>query len=281
VAALVAASAVVAVAIGYVTTHTGRAVVPPNHLGSAHENVKFTTGDGLELEGWYVPSKNGAAVIAFPGRNGPQAKTRMLARHGYGVLLFDRRGEGRSEGEPNAWGWGGEADIEAAIAYLQRRPDVDPERIGGIGLSVGGEMMIEAAAQTDELAAVVSEGAGAGPSMLEGSRRRDSPSSSSACDSFAPEEVGRRIVTIRATKVESFADFRFSEQTLAHLLQALRARTASRPDNPGLIACWPAVREHQMAAACTELRRRGYSVGPVTIAGRERSRTPDAWALGA
>ena len=31
----------------------------------------------------------------------------MLARHGYGVLLFDRRGEGRSEGEPNAWGWGG------------------------------------------------------------------------------------------------------------------------------------------------------------------------------
>ena len=26
----------------------------------------------------------------------------MLARHGYGVLLFDRRGEGKSEGEPNA-----------------------------------------------------------------------------------------------------------------------------------------------------------------------------------
>ena len=162
VAGLVVAAAVVfPIGLGYVTTHTGRAVVPPNHLGVAHENVKFTTGDGLELEGWYVPSKNGAAVIAFPGRNGPQAKTRMLARHGYGVLLFDRRGEGDSEGEPNSWGWGGEADIKAAIAYLQRRPDVDPERIGGIGLSVGGEMMIDAAAETDELAAVVSEGAGA------------------------------------------------------------------------------------------------------------------------
>jgi dienelactone hydrolase len=146
---------------GYGTTHIGRAVVPPDHLGVAHEDVTFTTGDGLELEGWYVPSRNGAAVIAFPGRNGPQAKTRMLARHGYGVLLFDRRGEGDSEGEPNAWGWGGDADIKAAIGYLQRRPDVDPERIGGLGLSVGGEMMIEAAAETDELAAVVSEGAGA------------------------------------------------------------------------------------------------------------------------
>jgi dienelactone hydrolase len=139
----------------------GRAVVPPDRLGVAHEDVTFTTADGLELEGWYIPSRNGAAVIAFPGRNGPQAKARMLARHGYGVLLFDRRGEGRSEGEPNAWGWGGEADVKAAIAYLQRRPDVDADRIGGIGLSVGGEMMIETAAETDELAALVSEGAGA------------------------------------------------------------------------------------------------------------------------
>jgi dienelactone hydrolase len=146
---------------GYGTTHVGRAVVPPDRLGVAHEDVTFTTADGLELEGWYIPSRNGAAVIAFPGRNGPQQKARMLARHGYGVLLFDRRGEGKSEGEPNAWGWGGDADVKAAIAYLQQRPDVDPDRIGGIGLSVGGEMMIETAAETDELAAVVSEGAGA------------------------------------------------------------------------------------------------------------------------
>ena len=85
----------------------------------------------------------------------------MLARHGYGVLLFDRRGEGASEGEPNSWGWGGEADIKAAVAYLEGRPDVEPGRIGGLGLSVGGEMMIEAAAETDGLAAVVSRGAGA------------------------------------------------------------------------------------------------------------------------
>jgi uncharacterized protein len=152
---------VVMVGLGYVTTHVGRAVVPPDHLGVAHEDVAFTTSDGLELRGWYVPSRNGAAIIAFPGRNGPQRQTRMLARHGYGVLLFDRRGEGESEGEPNAWGWGGDADVKAAIAYLERRPDVDPDRVGGIGLSVGGEMMLETAAETDDLAAVVSEGAGA------------------------------------------------------------------------------------------------------------------------
>jgi hypothetical protein len=161
VAGFLAAFMIVMVGLAYVTTHTGRAVVPANHLGVAYENVSFETSDGLELEGWYIPSRNGAAVIAFPGRKGSQRPARMLARHGYGVLLFDRRGEGDSEGDPNSWGWGGDADVKAAIDYLQRRPDVDPRRIGGIGLSVGGEMMLETAAETDELAAVVSEGAGA------------------------------------------------------------------------------------------------------------------------
>ena len=137
-----------------------RQTVPAANLGAAHENVSFTTSDGLELQGWYVPSKNGAAVIAFPGRSGPQAHARMLASHGYGVLLFDRRGEGKSEGDSNLLGWGGDKDILAAIEFLKTRPDVDPGRIGGIGLSVGGELMLQAAAETDELAAVVSEGAG-------------------------------------------------------------------------------------------------------------------------
>jgi MYXO-CTERM domain-containing protein len=144
----------------YGATHIQRAAVPADELGVAHENVTLTTSDGLKLRGWYVPSTNGAAVIAFPGRLGPQAHTRMLARHGYGVLLFDRRGEGASDGDGNLFGWGGEKDIFAAIDFLKHRPDVDPSRIGGIGFSVGGELMLQAAAQNTDLAAVVSEGAG-------------------------------------------------------------------------------------------------------------------------
>jgi dienelactone hydrolase len=157
---VVFAFAVLPVGMSYVTVHVARDAVPPPRLGAAHENVTLTTSDGLRLRGWYVPSRNGAAVIAFPGRKGPQPHTRMLVRHGYGVLLFDRRGEGESEGDPNSWGWGGARDLQAAIAYLQRRPDVDRDRIGGIGLSVGGELMIEAAAGNPGLKAVASEGAG-------------------------------------------------------------------------------------------------------------------------
>jgi fermentation-respiration switch protein FrsA (DUF1100 family) len=145
----------------YVVTHVQRAYVPADALGVAHENVSFTTSDGLRLQGWYIPSRNGAAVVDFPGRLGTQTAARMLAQHGYGVLLFDRRGEGRSEGAGNLLGWGGDRDIIAAVDWLKQRPDVDPGRIGGIGFSVGGELMLEAAAKDPDLAAVVSDGAGA------------------------------------------------------------------------------------------------------------------------
>jgi dienelactone hydrolase len=146
------------VSISYVVTHAARAEVPSVDLGAPYEDVEFKTSDGLLLKGWYVKSRNGAAVISFPGRGSSQKRAKFLARHGYGVLLFDRRGEGESEGDPNGFGWQGERDIHAAVAYLQGRPDVDPERIGGIGLSVGGEMMIEAAAESSALRAIVSEG---------------------------------------------------------------------------------------------------------------------------
>jgi hypothetical protein len=144
----------------YVLTHSARAYVPTPQLGTAYQDVSFRTSDGLRLKGWYVPSKNGAAVIAFAGRKGPRKPARLLARHGYGVLLFDRRGEGESEGDPNALGWAGNHDVKAAIAFLQARSDVDRNRIGGLGLSVGGEVLLQVAAETDELKAVVSEGAG-------------------------------------------------------------------------------------------------------------------------
>jgi hypothetical protein len=158
-AALTAFVAGQAVGVSYVVTHVARAYVPTANLGTAYENVEFKTPDGLRLKGWYIPSRNGAAVISFAGRADTQLRAKMLARHGYGVLLFDRRGEGESEGDPNLFGWQGERDVHGAVTFLQRRPDVDPQRIGAIGLSVGGEMLIEAAAESTALKAIISEGA--------------------------------------------------------------------------------------------------------------------------
>jgi hypothetical protein len=114
--------------LSYIFTHVARGFVPTAELGTAYEDVSFATSDGLELEGWYIPSQNRAAVIAFPGRSGPQRPARMLARRGYGVLLFDRRGEGESEGNPNVFGWRGARDVRAAVEYRR-----DDDR-GGRGL---------------------------------------------------------------------------------------------------------------------------------------------------
>jgi hypothetical protein len=145
----------------YGVTHITRAEVPAENLGTGHEDVTLRTADGLDLSGWYIPSRNGAAVIVYPGRGKSQKHARFLSRRGYGVLVFDRRGEGASDGDPHGFGWTFDEDIRAGVAFLKRRADVEPGRIGGLGLSVGGEMMLQTAAGTKGLAAVVSDGAGA------------------------------------------------------------------------------------------------------------------------
>ena len=159
-------------AYGY--THTGRGVVEPD-LRVPYEQVTVTTSDSLKLTASYVPSKNGAAVILFPGATrSPEA--RMLIRHGYGVLLLNPRGQGTSEGDTVRWA--GDRDLIAGAEYLKNRPDVDANRIGGYGFSVGGEILIEAAAQSADFRAIVSEGAGfpAGEADLSGASRLLRPS---------------------------------------------------------------------------------------------------------
>jgi uncharacterized protein len=151
----------------YVMTHVAATDVPAPELGAPYEDVEYTTSDGLTLQGWYVPSRNGAAVIVVPGLSNTQDdEARMLVDHGYGVLLLVRRGEGESEGDPNMLGWNASTDVHAAVDFLSERPEVDPDRIGGIGFSVGGEILIQAAAESDRLAAIVSEG-GSGRSVRE------------------------------------------------------------------------------------------------------------------
>jgi predicted acyl esterase len=71
----------------------------------------------------------------------------MLARAGYGVLLYDARGRGQSQGDTDAYGWTWGPDVDAAIAWLKKRPDVRDGRIGALGLSTGADVLVEAAAR--------------------------------------------------------------------------------------------------------------------------------------
>jgi pimeloyl-ACP methyl ester carboxylesterase len=83
----------------------------------------------------------------------------VLAHHGYGVLMPDARGHGRSGGRAMDFGWYGDRDIAAAVSFLETRPDVNRTRIAVFGLSMGGEEAIGAAATDRRIRAVVAEGA--------------------------------------------------------------------------------------------------------------------------
>lgn len=148
------------VGLGYFATHaSGPGLTSAPDIGVPVAKVDLESSDGLNLTAWYAPSRNGAAVIIVPGKSGVD-EARLLAEHGYGVLLLNRRGEADSEGDPNLFGWGGQGDIDGAVEFLAHQEDVLPGRVGALGLSVGGEVLLEHAATSDGLAAVVSEGAG-------------------------------------------------------------------------------------------------------------------------
>lgn len=166
--ALVAAIVVVLWTLGQAVAATNVArtsvgsVTPSGH-GLAYRDVTFLTADEVLLSGWYVPSTNGAAVVLMHGAGSTRSdvldQADVLAAHGFGVLMFDARGHGRSRGRAMDFGWYGDEDTSAAVSFLEEQPDVDGERIGAVGMSMGGEQAIGAAAADIRIRAVVAEGA--------------------------------------------------------------------------------------------------------------------------
>jgi dienelactone hydrolase len=128
----------------------------------SYQDVVLNTVDGVQLSAWYVPSANRAAVVVLHGAGSTRTdvldQALVLARHGYGVLLPDTRGHGRSGGHAMDFGWYGNRDLDAAVTYLASRPDADASRIAALGESMGGEQALTAAAGDTRIHAVVAEG---------------------------------------------------------------------------------------------------------------------------
>jgi dienelactone hydrolase len=135
----------------------------PAAAGLAYEDVVLRAADGVRLAAWYVPSSSGAAVVLLPGAGSTRASVidhaAVLADAGYGVLLVDTRGHGASGGRAMDFGWYAVPDVGAAVTHLVDRSDVDDQRIGVVGLSMGGEQALTAAAVDPRIRAVVAEGA--------------------------------------------------------------------------------------------------------------------------
>jgi pimeloyl-ACP methyl ester carboxylesterase len=138
----------------------------PFHVSSTawsvpHRDVTLHTSDGLALSAWYAPATNGATIILVHGSGGTRAgeiesRATMFARHGFGVLAYDARGSGNSEGRPEAVGWRWHRDVEAAVDFLRARGVTN---IGAFGLSTGAEVVLETAGRDPRIKAVAGEGA--------------------------------------------------------------------------------------------------------------------------
>jgi pimeloyl-ACP methyl ester carboxylesterase len=80
-----------------------------------------------------------------------------LTSAGFHALIFDQRGTGHSAGANVTFGTHEPLDVLGALDYVLTRPDVDHDRVGVMGVGLGGSVAIMAAAEDDRLRAVVAE----------------------------------------------------------------------------------------------------------------------------
>jgi uncharacterized protein len=131
------------------------------------EDVAFESTDGLRLHGWFLrasdaaPGERRPTILHVHGNAGNLSGhiefSRWLRERGFHVLAFDYRGFGRSD-QPTRGIVRADllADARAALAYAQDRPDVDGDRIGVLGVSVGGVIGLALAAESPGVRCVVS-----------------------------------------------------------------------------------------------------------------------------
>jgi dipeptidyl aminopeptidase/acylaminoacyl peptidase len=108
---------------------------------------------------WYAPpTTTRAAVILVHGVDAERTsllfETRILAQAGFGVLALDLPGQGASGGKTE-WGIPERRAISAAVDWLSQRREVDPQRIGAFGLSMGAYVLAQTAVLDTRIAAVI------------------------------------------------------------------------------------------------------------------------------
>ena len=140
----------------------------PQTLGIAFEEVRFSTVGQKMLYGWWIPGSDGAPTVILVhgwGRNLERVLSFVsgLRPAGFHLLAFDARSHGSSDIDGHATLLKFSEDVRAAVDFVVGRPEVDAERIGALGHSVGGSAAILAAGHDDRIRAVVSVGAFAHP----------------------------------------------------------------------------------------------------------------------
>jgi len=133
----------------------------PATFDAQFKDVEFQTSDGVMISGWLMPSRDKHATIVyshglFRSRRELLKRAVELWRLGYGALLYDSRNHGASGHARVTLGYNERLDAEAAVHYL--RDEVhSTDRVVLFGISMGASAALLAAAETPEVAAVISD----------------------------------------------------------------------------------------------------------------------------
>lgn len=128
----------------------------PRELGLLYDDVDFASTDGTKLHGWFLHARPVGpepppTVVFLHGNAGNVANhlggAAWLPGQGFQVFLFDYRGFGLSDGEPDVESV--HHDAVAAIRTTAARDDVDRDRLVVIGQSIGGAIALGAVASLD------------------------------------------------------------------------------------------------------------------------------------
>ncbi len=129
-------------------------------------NLQFSSGADL-CAAWLYPAAGDTPaapiVVMAHGLSGTRrdrlgAFAERFAAAGIAALVFDHRGFGDSEGEPDLFHPKRQIeDWRAAIALARSLPGVDADRVATFGSSMGGGNALAAAAQDPRVAAAISQ----------------------------------------------------------------------------------------------------------------------------
>jgi fermentation-respiration switch protein FrsA (DUF1100 family) len=123
----------------------------PDQFGLEHRDVSLKAADGVELHAWRVAARGPerGVVIVCHGNAGNITNrvdcAAAFAAMGYGVLLLDYRGYGRSGGRPSEEGT--YLDADAAWRHLVEVEGLAPAKIALYGESLGAAVASELARQ--------------------------------------------------------------------------------------------------------------------------------------
>ena len=138
------------------------------------EPLSFHSSTGINLVGRWFRGTNRSTIVLANGYGDTQDQMLSIAdflhRAGFNVLTYNMRSRAGSGGEYVTLGVYEQNDLISALDYLCTRSDVDPQRIGALGVSMGGAVVILAAARDKRIKAVVDDcGFSDAPSVIAAS----------------------------------------------------------------------------------------------------------------